>query len=137
MKKLLVILGVFLLAGLAVACKKQQEEPVAPTPENQLEATETPAMGEEMSDLAAMEDEVPSFEEEQEAEKETADTDMEEEQQGEDYALPEWDLTEPESPEEPMADAEDIQDEEDGDEMVQGEPDADMEEPPAHSEQTY
>jgi outer membrane biosynthesis protein TonB len=136
MKKLLVILGVLLLAGLAVACKKQQEEPVAPAPENRFEATETPAADEEMADQADLEDEGPSYDEEQEAEQEEA-WDTEEEQQGEDYALPEWDLTEPENPEEPPADTEDIQREEGRDEMVQDEPEADVEEPPADSEQAY
>jgi outer membrane biosynthesis protein TonB len=136
MKKLLIIFGILLLAGLAMACRKQQEEPVAPAAENQLEATETWSADEEIGDQSATEDEALIFEEEQEAEQETA-WDTEEKQQEEDYDLPEWDLTEPESPEEPPADAEAVQSEESPDEMVQEEPEADMEETPASGEQTY
>lgn len=132
MKKLLVILGIILLAGLATACKKQQKEPVSTVPEDRFEAVETPAADDETGDLTAMEDEGPSLEEEQEAA-----WDAEEEQQGEDYALPEWDITEPESQEEPPADADEIREEDGRDEMVQEEPEADMEEPQADSEQLY
>jgi FtsZ-interacting cell division protein ZipA len=133
MKKLLVILGILLLAGLAVACKKRQEEPLAP--EVQLESTANPAVDEAMADDAVMEDEGLSLNGDQATEEEPAwDGETE---QGETYPIPEWDLTEPESPEEAPADEQDLQEEQDYEEMTPEESGADMEEPPVDGERSF